>query len=887
MGDVVNKEIYCQLANVIDGRAPDVEKGRNWVDPWVQILAEMVDERRAKASMLCKPVYQTARQIADDAGLSVDGILGDLYMATEKGVLIVVDRDGTDYFKLSGWAPGIAEHCLLNHDINEKKMAQLFCSIGEGGLMMYQNIPEGRGMLRAIPIGKTVEAESNILSHEQVKTYLDQSDYYSVADCACRKAEYLVGNACEHPWKDMCLQIGDEAKYYVRTGRARRVTRKEAEDLLLKAERLGLVHQIFNNEGEDTSSFICNCCGCSCMGLRSENNFRLPDFSRSNFVAEVDPDNCVACGECVEYCNMGALRLGNTFCDIEKQTPQMDKYPADNFWTEEDINPEWNKKVIVNDYGTSPCKTKCPAHISAQGYINKAGKGEYDEALKVIKRDNPFPAVCGRICPRSCEEECTRAKIDESVAIDDIKKFVADKELDSKNCYVPPVYEHYQDKVAVIGSGPAGLSCAYYLAAEGYPVTVFEKQDRLGGMLTLGIPSFRLEKEIIDAEIDVLRELGVEFKTGVEVGRNGTISSLRAEGYKAFYIAVVAQGGRALNVEGENLAGVVLGVDFLREVNLGKTDSLEGKTAVIGGGNVAIDVARSAVRLGSQSTQMFCLESDAEMPALDEEKEEATGEGIVINNSWGPKRVLGENGKVTGVEFMRCLSVFDENKRFAPKYDENDTIIVECSNVLVSIGQAIEWGRLLAGSKAALTGRKTLKVADITYQTGEEDVFAGGDAVTGPRFAIDAIASGKFGAISIHRFLRSRSLTMRREREYKPFDQDNADYSGFDSMPRQRPASVNHKASKRTFKDLRTNLTEEQIQREAKRCLGCGVTIVDPWMCIGCGVCTTKCEFDAIKLKKVREVGPAATPEEYVSIAQQYAMQRNRKIAEKQAAASK
>ena len=885
MSETVNKKVYCQLANVIDGKEPDIENGRKWEDPWVNILFTLINERQAEACLMTKQRFETAEQIANNSGVKLEDIIDDLYMAAERGVLTVVERDGVDVFKLSYWAPGIMEHILLNRDLDELHLAKIFKDLGseEGAFspLLFQNTPTGGNILRTIPIEKAIKAESKAASYEQIQHILDQSDYYSAADCVCRKGSYLLGKACEHSWEGMCLQIGDEAKYYVRTGRAKRLTRKEAEELLIKAEREGLVHQVFNNEGEGKSSFICNCCSCGgCMGGAVQ--VRLPQGNRSNFVAEVDPKKCTACGACVENCNMNALSLGTTFCKIEDQTPKMLKNPENDVWTMEDTNPDWLKRVMVNEYGTSPCKAKCPAHISVQGYISKAAEGKYDESLKVIKRDNPFPAVCGRICPHSCEEECGRAKIDEAVAIDDIKKFIADKELSDQHRFIPTVYEHYNEKVAVIGAGPAGLSCAYYLAVEGYPVTVFEKEECLGGMLTMGIPSFRLEKNVVEAEIDVLSKLGVKFKTGVEVGKDVTISGLRVAGYKAFYIAIGAQKGRGLKVEGEDLEGVISGVDLLRDVALGRANMLSGKTIVIGGGNVAIDVARSAVRLGAESTDMYCLESYTEMPALDEEKEEAVGEGIVINNSWGPKRILGENGIVTGVEFMHCISVFDENHRFAPKYDENDTIFVSCSNVLVSIGQSIDWGRLLKGSKAKLTMRGTLEVAEISYQAGEPDVFAGGDAVFGPKFAIDAIASGKSGAISIHRFIRGRGLTIRREREYKMFDKENADFSSFDTMPRQRPLKVNHTAAKTSFKDMRNSLTEEQIQKEAKRCLGCGVTVVDPWMCVGCGVCTTKCEFDAIHLKRAYDVKTAKTMEDYGVNLMRYATERGQRIAAKQ-----
>lgn len=756
-------------------------------------------------------------------------------------------------------------------------MAELFRKLADGkdeGLAKYQNVPLGRGALRAIPIGRAIKSEQKTVPHEMVKTYLDQSDYYSVADCACRKAAYLVDDACEHPWKEMCLQIGEEAEYYVRTGRGRRVTREEAEAILDKAERAGLVHQIFNNEGAEKSSFICNCCGCSCMGLRSEKRLRLPDFSRSNYVAEVDPENCVACGACVTSCNMGALKLGTKFCDIAEQTPKMDKYPAEALWTPEDADPDWRKRIIVNDFGTSPCETKCHAHISIQGYISKAAKGKYDEALKVIKRDNPFPAICGRVCPRSCEEERTRAKIDEAIAIDDIKKFIADKELQKEARFIPAVYEHHPERVAVIGSGPAGLSCAYYLAAEGYPVTVFEKGQTPGGMMMLGIPSFRLEKDVVQAEIDVLRELGVEFKTGVEVGKDVTIAQLRVEGYKAFYVAIGLQNGGKLGVSGDDAGNVIAGADFMKKVNRGEEVKLSGKVVVIGGGNIAADVARTAVRCGAGSVEMYCLESLAEMPCGEEDRQEVLDDGITIHNNWGPAEIASENGVVSGIRFKKCTKLRDENGRFAPQYDENDTIAVDASYVLYCIGQKTKWGTLLAGSEVKLNPNGTVQVDTVTYQTGDKDIFAGGDAVTGQKFVIDAIAGGKSGAISIDRFLQGRGMKIFREKEFCPFDKEHADYSGYDTMPRQRPLSAPQANAKKSFKDLRGTFSEEQLQKEAHRCLGCGVTVVDPWMCIGCGVCATKCEFDAIHLKKVAEKDPAATPMDFVMDIKNYAMQR-------------
>ena len=430
--------------------------------------------------------------------------------------------------------------------------------------------------------------------------------------------------------------------------------------------------------------------------------------------------------------------------------------------------------------------------------------------------------------------------------------------MNASRRFVPEKLRDYHDKkLAVIGAGPAGLSCAYYLASlYGYSVTVFEKQEKPGGMLTLGIPAFRLEKEVVNSEIDVLRELGVDFKTGVEVGKGVTIAQLREQGYEAFCLAIGAQAGRRLGIEGEDGANVIAGVDFLRDVNLGRGLALSGNVVVIGGGNVAIDVARTAVRQGAGSTNMYCLESASEMPALPEEIEEASGEGITINNGWGPNKLVVENGRVTGVEFKKCVSVFDADHRFSPKYDEANVITVPADFVLLSIGQSIDWGKLLEGTKVELGRGSTVK-ADQFYQTAEADIFAAGDAVSGPKFAIDAIAAGKEAAISMHRAVwPGQTQTLGRNRrvfsalDKEALDKKSITSGGFDETPRQRPL---HKAeNEKTFKDTRETFTEEQMKAETARCLGCGATKLDEYKCLGCGVCTTKCKFDAIRLVKIK-----------------------------------
>ncbi|NLH02163.1 MAG: FAD-dependent oxidoreductase, partial [Clostridiales bacterium] len=728
------------------------------------------------------------------------------------------------------------------------------------GSVLAPIMPVGAGPMRVIPIQSSIDGDSRSIGFEEVSTILNKATRFAVADCTCRRSRRLLGQGCGHLEQDMCIQLDKGAEYYIRTGRAREITREEAFEIIRKAEENGLMHSIPNIDAGETHA-ICNCCACGCYSMRNAIMFNSPDMIRSNYVSEVDKDKCVACGQCVEYCPTNALKLGQKLCSTKPIIVKPAKTAHDHVLKEKDWNVNYreNRKNVVES-GTAPCKTACPAHIAVQGYIKLAAQGRYLEALELIKKENPFPAVCGRICPHACESECTRGMIDSPIAIDEIKKFIADRELRSENRYIPKKRNNYGKKMAIVGSGPAGLSCAYYLALDGYSVTVFEKQEKLGGMLTLGIPSFRLEKDVVSAEIDVLREMGVEFKTGVEVGRDITLDNLRSQGFKAIYIAIGAQAGRKLNIEGEDAEGVITGVEFLRNVNLGKNPSLSGKVVVIGGGNVAIDVSRTAIRQNAESVDMYCLESRNEMPALPEEIEEAFSEGIEIKNGWGPKRIITENGKVTGVEFRKCVSVFDKNHRFAPVYDEAVTVIVPADYVLLSVGQSIEWGSLLTGSKLKLNANGTAAADSFTYQTDVPDIFVGGDVFTGPKFAIDAIAAGKQAAISMHRFVwEGQSLTFGRDRrEYKSLDKDSLDRSAlalnYDNTPRQRPLTAHDRKS---FKDPRETFTEEQLRKETHRCLGCGAVQLDTTMCVGCGMCTTKCKFDAIKL--VRKYNAYAT----------------------------
>lgn len=826
-------------------------------DPEYMILEPVVTDEMAEVA-LCLEMRTplSAAEITGRCGKDLARTTGLLLELADAGVCFVNTIDGVDKFWYETWVPGIME-MMANHKENVAKYPQIaraFDAYGKvRGKKTVGNFPVGVGLMRVIPIESAIDGSSKKVSYEEVSRYLNDNSIFSVSDCACRTVRESMGEGCGHLKEDMCIQMGHAAEYYIRTKRGRRITREEAFDIIRRAEENGLMHQIPNLDGSGKTHAICNCCGCSCLSLRTAGMFINADMVRSNYVSRVDVDKCVACGECVEHCPVNALQLGQKLCSVTPiiQSIIRTETPRDTEWGPDKWNPDYrtNRRNVV-DTGTSPCKTECPAHIGVQGYIKLASQGRYTEALELIKKNNPFPAVCGRICPRACESACTRGAIDEPVAIDEIKKFIAQQDLHKERRFIPQKKHDYGKKIAVIGAGPSGLSCAYYLAIDGYKVTIFEKQEVPGGMLTLGIPSFRLEKDVVEAEIDILRELGVEFRMGCEVGKDVTLDGLRSQDYKAFYLAIGAQKGRTLSIEGENAAGVMTGVDFLREVNLGRAQDLSGTAIVIGGGNVAIDVARAAVRKGAGETKLFCLETRAQMPALEEEVEEALEEGIGIHNSWSPKRIRTEDGKVRGVEFRKCVSVFDADGKFNPAYDDQQTCTVEASSVLVSVGQAIDWGKLLDGAGFEFNPNKTAKADSRTLQTSIPDIFVGGDVYTGPRFAIDAIAAGKEAAISIHRFVQpGQSLVIGRDRrEYLSLDKEHVILEGYDTASRQKTPHQKTAVASRSFSDSRVVFTEEQMRKETLRCLGCGATVVDPFLCVGCGQCTTKCKFDAISL---------------------------------------
>ena len=772
---------------------------------------------------------------------------------------------GEDTYYMQIFAPGILEMMVNQQDLLEThpEVGRAFEEYTRNlAANMGAMIPDGYGLMRVIPVESALEGIPGVNEFERISHYLDKYDRFSVSPCSCRASRTSIGDGCGHLDEDMCIQMGKGAEHYIRSGRAKEITREQALEIIKRAEENGLMHDMVNIEEPGESAAICNCCACACFGLRVGLMYGARDAIRSNYVAEVDEAKCVACGQCVETCPGNALKLGQKLCSTEDLTQKPDYVKlSETLRPKRSWDPNYREDhEDVVPTGTAPCKTACPAHIPVQGYLKLAAQGRYTDALELIKKENPFPAVCGRICNKRCEDACTRGSIDDPIAIDDIKKFIAEKDLEASTRFVPKMLNQigrpYPEKIAVIGAGPAGLSCAYYLAVKGYPVTVFEKESVPGGMLTLGIPSFRLEKNVVNAEIDVLKELGVEFRFGIEVGKNMTLDALRADGYKAIYLAVGASKGTPAGCPGDDLKDVFTGVEFLRAVNLGKRPTIGKQVAVIGGGNVAIDVARAAVRRGADVTLLY-RRGREEMPAADEEVAEAEAEGVKFRFLCAPVEILGEKGKATAikVETMTLGEPDEKGRRKPVGTGEYETLPV--SAVISAIGQQIDLCGIDAGSKLRLGKRGTVLVDPATYQTDEPDVFAGGDLVTGPKFAIDAIAAGKEAAVSIHRFVHpgQSQLIGRDHRDYKSLDPATVavPIESFDNTPRQHAHDGSAEEAKKTFHDLRGVFTEEQMKKETERCLGCGAVVLNEDQCIGCGICTTKCKFDAIRLEKVND----------------------------------
>ena len=867
------REPIAKLGKKITDRIPQklgLKKiTRNDPEYW-GLAGVLTDEEALLALKLGVRKPKTLSEIVKISGLEEKKCEALLEEMSRKGLLEYNWENAAHekQYVLPMYVPGCAEFFNMNAKILEAnpEMGTFFEHMSRLPLeKITPFVPEGGAGIgmHVIPVEKAIEMENESVDLEHISYWLSKYEgKYAASPCSCRRSRLTHDEGCADDPEGWCVAVGDMADYVVETQKdGRYISKEEALDIFRQAEENGFVHQITNIDGKDKIFAICNCNVNVCYALRTSQLFNTPNMSRSAYIAKVEKQNCVACGKCVEACPAGAVKLGQKLCDkegCEITYPRM-PLPGDQPWGEHMWTHNYRDVNRINCYdaGTAPCKTACPAHIGIQGYLQLAKEGRYEDALALIKKDNPLPAVCGHVCNRRCEDACTRGTIDEAVAIDEVKHFIAERDLNAETRFIPKktipsLKGGFEEKIAIIGAGPAGLSCAYFLALTGYKPTIFEKNAEPGGMLRYGIPSYKLEKDLLAAEIDVIRQLGVEIRCGVEVGKDVTIEDLREQGYKGFYAAIGCQRGRKPGISGENAEGAYAAVDFLREAGAKESFALEGDVVVVGGGNVAIDAARISSRCTDAKISMFCLEAREKMPASNEETEEALEEGIELNCGWGPKEVLEENGHVSGVVFKKCTRVFDAQGRFSPEYDENDTVTIPCRHVIFSVGQAIDWGHMLDNLHVELRPNGGALANKLTYQTSEPDIFVGGDVYTGPKFAIDAIAAGREGAISLHRYVHEHcTLTIgRNRRDFIELDKENIKVETYDSSSRQIPPKADVKEQAKTFRDLSQSLTEEQVKKETSRCLSCGASVVDPNKCIGCGVCTTKCMFDAIHLHR-------------------------------------
>ncbi len=557
-------------------------------------------------------------------------------------------------------------------------------------------------------------------------------------------------------------------------------------------------------------------------------HFQVTVLKRPRYVIE---EKCNACGDCIQAC---PVSLPSEFDEaLMERKAIFKRYPQ-----------AIPNAVAITKGDRAPCGLTCPTGINVQGYVALIAAGKFQEALALIRERNPFPSVCGRVCHHPCEEKCNRGELDQPIAINPLKRFVADyvREKRARGELVverPPLsIDRDKPKIAVIGSGPAGLTAAQDLAQLGYPVTVFEALPVLGGMMRVGIPDYRLPKDMLADDIEQIIALGVEFKTNTAIGKDLTLQDLRQQGYKAVFAAVGTPLSRKLPLPGAQLPQVLLGVDFLRAVNLGYRVPIGKKVVVIGGGNVAIDVALTALRSGAEAIDLVCLESREEMPAHEWEIEDALEEGVAIHCSWGPVAILENNGNVAGLRVKKCTAVFDAQGKFNPAFDETVTTTFPADTVIIAIGQATDLS--LFGDDAALlaTPGGLIAVDQVTLQTPLEGVFAGGDAVSGPASVVEAIHYGHEAAISIDRYLRGADVREGRPAA-KPEPAAMPQYRAFPRAPRQEPRKLSPTERRGNFKEITTTLTEEQAVAEAARCLNCG-------LCCECFQCVAVCGPKAV-----------------------------------------
>lgn len=509
-------------------------------------------------------------------------------------------------------------------------------------------------------------------------------------------------------------------------------------------------------------------------------------------------------------------------------------------------NPEQEEELCAT------CQLACPVHTDTRRYAALIAEGKYEEALEVIRSVNPIPSICARICHHPCEQECRRAKVDTPVALRHLKRFVMEATREWRKAHRPTAQRTRREMVAIIGSGPAGLTAGADLAKMGYGITIFERSGTLGGLLGLAIPRYRLPFSVLMEDIEDILSLGVEAKTGVEIGKDITLDELR-EQYDAVLLATGLTESRGLGVPGIDAAGVYLAIPFLNDVLRGEPPELGEEVVVIGGGNVAMDVARSARRLGQPQVTMVCLESREEMPAWEWEIKEAEEEGIQILTRWGPKEVLLKNGKLGAIELKAVTRVFDEEGRFNPEYDESTTQKIPCDSIILAIGQRPDL-KAIEGSSVKLTERGQIEVDHRTLATSIPGVFASGEVVTGPGAAIEAVASGHRAASAIHRYLETRRVEpLEEEEEAKGLPELPEEV--VEKVPKQEPSPIRHRPPEQRikgFEEFEEGFTEEEAIREANRCMNCGVGAVlkDRERCAACLTCVRICPFGVATIEQ-------------------------------------
>jgi NADPH-dependent glutamate synthase beta subunit-like oxidoreductase len=538
-------------------------------------------------------------------------------------------------------------------------------------------------------------------------------------------------------------------------------------------------------------------------------------------IERIDPNLCNGCGMCVNTCPCDVIRL-DTLATINDK----EEYAA--------------------------CRFTCPGDVNTRRYAHLLQFGMIDEAVDVLRDVLPLAAITGRVCSHPCESDCARKEVDEAVNINSLERFLGDYWLKEK---VQPPRSIYSARIAIAGSGPAGLSAAYFLVRMGYPVTVFEAMPVLGGMLRVGIPEHLLPRDVLDAQINYLVNMGIEFKTDTAIGKDITLEELKTQGYQAVFLAIGNQLSHKIDIEGVKLNGVLWGLDFLKDVNLKRETKLGDRVLVIGGGDVAMEVASTAIHLGAKQVKLACLESEEEMPAHEETIKRARDEGVDINASWGIKGIVGDNGKVTGAELVRCLSVYDY-RVFKPSFNEQETKVLEADTLILAIGQSADFSLM---PKELETKGNIIQVDTTTLETNLPGVFAGGDvAISDTKSVIDAIASAKRAAVSIDRYLRGENLRAGRDetRTRVGFPPQ----AGIEKRARQIAPELPPEQRKDNFKEIKAGLSEDEAIREAQRCMTCGsravITYVDD--CMLCELCLYECPRNAIYVSPEKH-GPLLT----------------------------